>query len=431
MRLASRVVAAGLTFTLTSTIDDKVMTNAPHTSTPLARPDRLPLAGLLALGTAGFITIMTEALPAGILPAMSSDLGVTEAATGQTVTVYAIGSAVAAVLLTAATIRWSRRRLLLFAIAGFAVANTITAVSHDYALTMVARFVAGVVAGLLWALLAGYARRMVTPGQRGKAMAIAMAGTPVALSIGVPAGTFLANLVGWRYTFGIMTLLTLVLIGWVLATVPDFPGQAKGARLPLRRTLRIPGVVPVLFVTLVFVLAHNILYTYIAPFLAPLGLADRVDAVLLVFGVLSLVSIGITGALIDRRLRTLMVASCALFAAAALALGLFAAWPWLVFVSAAVWGLAFGGAATLLQTASAEAAGEAGDVAQSLVVTCWNIGIAGGGILGGILLTGAGTTSLPWSALALLIAGLVVTVAARRHGFPTQTTRHDRETTRA
>ena len=106
------------------------------------------MAGLLALGTAGFITIMTEALPAGILPAMSSDLGVTEAATGQTVTVYAIGSAVAAVLLTAATIRWSRRRLLLFAIAGFAVANTITAVSHDYALTMVARFVAGVVAGL-------------------------------------------------------------------------------------------------------------------------------------------------------------------------------------------------------------------------------------------------------------------------------------------
>ena len=372
---------------------------------------------------------MTEALPAGILPAMSADLGVTEAAAGQTVTVYAIGSALAAVPLTAATMSWPRRFLLLIAIAGFAVANTITAVSENYILTMASRFVAGVAAGLLWALLAGYARRMVAPGQRGKAMAIAMAGTPVALSIGVPAGTFLAGQVGWRFTFGIMTLLTLVLIGWVIKTVPAFPGQSKGARLPLRRTLAAPGIAPVLFVTLAFVLAHNILYTYVAPYLAPLGLADRVDVVLLVFGVFSLASIGITGSFIDRHLRPLMITSCALFAIATLALGLFAALPWLVFASAAVWGLAFGGAATLLQTASAEAAGAAGDVAQSLVVTCWNIGIAGGGIVGGFLLTGTGAVSLPWAALALLIPALIVAVAANRHGFPGHAKRRDRELT--
>ncbi|UNB55685.1 MFS transporter [Mycolicibacterium sp. YH-1] len=394
------------------------MTQIPHPSQRASRPDRLPLAGLLALGAAGFITIMTEALPAGILPAMGGDLGVTESAAGQTVTVYAIGSAIAAAPLTAVTIGWARRRLLLFAIAGFAIANTITAVSNSYALTLAARFVAGVVAGLLWALLAGYARRMVAPHQRGKAMAIAMAGTPLALSVGVPAGTFLAGLVGWRHTFGIMTVLTLVLIGWVLAAVPGFPGQTEDARLPLRRTIVIPGVAAVLFVTLTFVLAHNILYTYIAPYLAPLGLADRVDAVLLTFGVVSLLSIWFTGIVIDRYPRQLTIASCTLFAVAALALGLLAATPWFVFASAAVWGLAFGGAATLLQTASAEAAGAAGDVAQSLVVTCWNIGIAGGGIIGGLLLSGVGPASLPWAALVLLIPALVVTVSARRHGFP-------------
>ncbi|PRY65467.1 putative MFS family arabinose efflux permease [Glaciihabitans tibetensis] len=388
------------------------MTQLQPTSRRVSRPDRLPLAGLVALGTAGFVTIMTEALPAGILPAMSGDLGVTQAAAGQTVTVYAIGSALAAVPLTAATIGWPRRRLLVIAIAGFAVANTITAISHDYILTMASRFLAGVVAGLLWALLAGYARRMVTPQQRGKAMAIAMAGTPVALSIGVPAGTFLSDVIGWRYTFGIMTLLALILIGWVLASVPNFPGQAKAARLPLRRTLAIPGMAAVLVVTLAFVLAHNILYTYIAPYLAPLGLADRVDIVLLVFGAVSLLSIWITGALIDRHLRPLIIASCALFASAALALGLFAEAPWLLFASVGVWGLAFGGAATLLQTASAEAAGAAGDVAQSLVVTCWNIGIAGGAITGGLLLAGIGPSSLPWAALVLLVPALIVTIAA-------------------
>ncbi len=370
---------------------------------------------------------MTEALPAGILPAMSGDLGVTESAAGQTVTVYAIGSALAAVPLTAATIGWPRRRLLLLAIGGFAVANTVTAISDNYVLTMVARFIAGVVAGLLWALLAGYARRMVAPHQRGRAMAIAMAGTPIALSIGVPAGTFLAGLVGWRFAFGVMTLLTLVLVGWVLAAVPDFPGQRKEARLPLRRALAVPGVVAVLFVTLAFVLAHNVLYTFIAPFLEPLGLSGQVDVLLLVFGVLSLASIWITGALIDRHLRTLVIASCGLFAVSMLVLGLFAATPWLVFVSIGAWGLSFGGAATLLQTASAETAGAAGDVAQSLVVTCWNVGMAGGGIVGGLLLAGAGAASLSWGALVLAATALVVTAAARRHAFPSCGVRRDRE----
>ncbi|MEU6409188.1 MFS transporter [Microbispora sp. NPDC046933] len=283
---------------------------------------------------------------------------------------------------------------------------------------MAARLVAGVVAGLLWALLAGYARRMVAPHQRGRALAIAMAGTPVALAIGVPAGTFLANVIGWRATFGLMTLLTAGLIVWAVATIPAFPGQERHARLPIRRVLMTTGVAPVLFVTLTFVLAHNIVYTYIAPFLAPLGLGHRVDAVLLVFGVAALVSIVITGVLVDRHLRPLTIASCALFAAATLALGMFASLPLLVFTSAATWGLAFGGAATLLQTAVAEAAGSAGDVAQSLLVTCWNVGIAGGGVVGGLLLDWAGPVSLPWSALILLVAALVVTLAAYRHGFP-------------
>jgi predicted MFS family arabinose efflux permease len=85
------------------------------------------------------------------------------------------------------------------------------------------------------------------------------------------------------------------------------------------------------------------------------------------------------------------------------------------------------GSATLLQTASAESAGAAGDVAQSWVVACWNIGIAGGGIAGGVLLGGVGPAAPPWVALGLLIPALVVTVAAYRHGFPGLVRRRDRD----
>ncbi|CAL9291533.1 MFS transporter [Streptomyces sp. SudanB182_2057] len=393
------------------------MTRTQAVPSPSITNARLPLAGLLALAATGFITLLTETMPAGLLPGMSRDLGVSESAAGQSVTVFAIGAILAAIPLTKATIGWPRRHLLLVAIAGLAIANTVTALSESLVLTLAARCLGGIVGGLLWALLAGYAVRMVPSHQRGKAMAIAMGGAIVALSVGVPAAAFLAKLVEWRYAFGIMTVLTLALIVWVLAAVPNFPGQPKGSRLPLTRTLRIPGVAPVLFVTLTFVLAHSILYTYIAPFLKPLGMAGQVDAVLLTFGLVSLVSVWIAGALVHRHLRLLMILACVLFATCALLLGILSGVTSLVYASAALWGLAFGGTSTLLQTAVAEAAGDAGDVAQALLTTGWNVGIAGGGIIGGIILSGLGASWLSWVTLALLVPALATVLAAHKYGF--------------
>lgn len=383
--------------------------------------DRLPLASLLALATAAFITILTEALPAGLLPQMARDLAVSEAWVGQTVTLYAAGSLVAAIPLTASTQGFRRRPLLLAAIAGFTIANTVTAFSASYALTMAARFLAGISAGLLWALLAGYAARMVPPHQRGRAIAVAMAGTPLALSLGVPSGTFLGHLVGWRLCFGIMSLLALMLMVWVRLKVPDFTGQAAGKRLSLRRVFTLPGIRPVLCVVLAFVLAHNILYTYIAPFLVRADMAEHTDLVLLVFGVASLLGIWIIGVLIDRHLRLLTLASTGLFGLSALLLGLAAAEPAAVHAAVAAWGLAFGGAATLFQTALAKAAGDAADVAQSMLVTVWNTAIAGGGIVGGVLLDRLGAEAFPPALLALLLTTLLVARSARHRGFPAST----------
>ncbi|MFH8608699.1 MFS transporter [Streptomyces sp. NPDC018029] len=390
----------------------------------------LPLLALLALATAVFITSLTETLPAGLLPAMSTDLGVSESATGQTVTIYAIGTALTAIPLTAATAGWRRKRLLLTAMAGFAAANTVTALSTNYPLTMTARFVAGVAAGLAWALLAGYARRMAPPHLQGKAIAIAMAGIPVALSLGVPAGTFLGKAVSWQIAFLAMTALTVVLLAWIAALVPDYPGQGQKAQLKQQRddrdstkpsmlhTLRVPGVTPVLFVTLVFVLAHTVLYTYIAAFLDELGMAGSTDVVLLVFGAASLLSIWIVGSLIHRRLRALTLASVLLVGVAAAVLAAFSDTPALVYVAVTLWGLGWGGAPTLLQTAAGDAAGDAADAAQAMLVTLWNIAMAAGGVFGGVLLGLVGTSSFPWTILLLLAPVLLVVAAARRHGFP-------------
>ncbi|PUB33156.1 putative MFS family arabinose efflux permease [Pseudomonas sp. GV105] len=382
--------------------DNPSLTHCPANT----EPDVLPLGGLLALACAGFITILTEAMPAGLLPQMGAGLGVSPALVGQLVTLYALGSLLAAIPLTLLTRGWRRRPLLLVAIAGFALVNSVTAVSNHYGLTLVARFFAGVFAGLLWALLAGYASRMVAPHRQGRAIAIAMLGAPLALTLGVPAGTLLGTLVGWRLSFAIMTGLTLALLLWARWQLPDFAGQAAQQRLGLRQVMRLRGIRPVLWVTFTYVLAHNILYTYIAPLLEPAGIQADIDRVLLVFGLTALLSIWLVGLLIDRWLRPLVLFSCMLFGLSALALAFWIDSPAIIYTAVAAWGLAFGGLPALLQTALAKSAGESADAAQSMLVTVWNLGIAGGGLAGGLLLQSWGVLAFPWAVVALMLLAL-------------------------
>ena len=376
---------------------------------------KLPWSPLLALGLSAFISVLTEALPAGVLPEMARDLSVSESAAGQLLTVYAIATGVAAIPLTVATSGWRRKRLMLLAVAAFAVANIVTAVSSSYPLTLTSRLVAGVAAAAVWAELVGYARRLAPPQLQGRAIAITMAGIPLALSLGIPLGTLLGGLFGWRLTFGVVALISVVLLAWIGVSVPDAPGQKAGKRQPILRALRLPGVVSVLFVVAAYVLAHNILYTYIASFLDEYDMGGRRGIVLLVFGAASVVSIVVTGALVDRRLRQLTVASVALFIVAAVMLVLVAESEIAVYASMVLWGLGWGGVATLLQTAVTDAGGDRG---QALLVTTWNSFTAVGGAVGGVLLDGMGPASFPWSVLLLLVPALVVVVASRRHGFP-------------
>ena len=400
-------------------MDSVGMTQTQPVDAPTSAPPRLPLGALLSLAAAGFITIMLETMPAGFLPALSGDLRVSEAAAGQTVTVFAIGSIAAAIPVISLTMGWARRRLLLIALAGYVLTSVGTALSDSFTATLAIRFIAGIFAGVLWGILAGYARRLVAPEQAGKALTIALAGTPIALAVGTPAAAALADMVGWRWTFGVMALLAVGVLVCTLAVVPDFSGQLKGERTRVWQVFSIPGVVPVLVVTVLYVMAHNIFYTYISSFLAMVGLAEQVSAVLLTFGVASLIGLWITGIFIDRHLRILTISGTSAFALGMLALGILSQSPFAVFASIAVWGLAFGGASSLLQTAASAAAGpRAVDIAQSVLVTGWNLGIAAGGIVGGMLLSGIGAVSLSWTVFLLLVVALAITVFARKNAFP-------------
>ncbi|MFF4255053.1 MFS transporter [Streptomyces sp. NPDC001663] len=381
-------------------------------------PAPLPWSGLLALSTAAFTAVMTELLPAGLLPEMAPALGVSEARVGFLVTAYAVASFAAAIPLTALLRGLPRRPVLAGALLGFAVSNAVVALSSSYALTFGARLVAGCMGGLLWAMLVGYAARMVPAERRGRAIAVVLAGITLALSLGVPAGTALAGALGWRTAFGVLAGLAVLLVGWVCRRVPGFPGEPAHTRVPLVRVAVLPGLPAVLSVTLFLLLGHQVMYTYVAPFAAHTGFG-RTDVVLLVFGVATVAGIWVTGLLVDRCLRAVLLGALALCAAVMLVLGRYAGTPVVLLGSVALWGAAFGGAPTLIQTALVDASGPAhADVATSLQTTVYNAGIAAGSLTGGLALERLGPAALPWTALPLITAALAVVALARRHAFP-------------
>lgn len=348
-----------------------VSTDAPATpANPVTpSPGRLPVAALLALAASGFLTLLTEILPAGVLPAMAADLGVGAGAAGQTVTAFAVGAIVAAIPLTRATTRWDRRTLLLVAVAGFVVANTVTAVSSSF------------------------------------------------LTLGVPAGAVLGAAVGWRWTFGVLSVVGVALLAWIRLGVPGAAGTPRGAQLAIRAVLPRPGLRPVLLVAGLNVLANTSLYTYVAVHLAHLGQGSRTSALLLVLGAASAGALVLFGALIDHRLRALTLGSVVVFGLAMLVLGLAPTPTVVVVLAVAAWGAAFGGAGTLYTTAAARAAGDGADVAQSALVTVWNTSVALGGAVGGAALAVAGPGGLPWVSLALMVPVVATVALGRRHSF--------------
>jgi predicted MFS family arabinose efflux permease len=363
------------------------MTTDVQTDPDSTRPaDRMPWPGLIALFFAGFLTIINETMPAGLLPKIAGSLHLSQSVAGQTVTIYALATAVSAVPLSALLARWGRRTVLVSALAAFVVANLAIALTDNFTVIMVARLIAGVGAG-----------------------------TPIALTLGLPLGTLLGDTAGWHATFAVVAIVGAALIAWAFISLPNLPGQPAGERTRLKTMVRTRGLLVILAVMSGFFLAHNILYTYISTLTVAAGIGGQIEWVLLTFGFASFASIAITGAWIDRRHRHLTVTSMVLVSAGALALILATLSPVLLYAAAIAWGLGFGGGATLFITAGIRVVG---DAIVATMVTLVNLAIAAGGVVGGLLLAAFGTVSIPWAALIIMVPTAITAIVARRHAFP-------------
>jgi len=380
----------------------------------------LPRWGLLSLSAAAAVTLLTELLPAGLLLSMSASLAVSPGRIGLLAGVFALASTVSAIPFTTLTRGLGRRRLLIVLMIGLGAANLATAVSTSYPLTLGIRLVAGLINGMLWSMVASSAARMVPASQRGRAIAITLAGITVTLAAGVPVGTALAGWIGWRPTFGGLGALAVLVAVWIRVAVPAIDGEPAGNRVRVIRILRRPGLGAVLVVNGLLLLGHQAMYTYIGPFSAR-SPGVPISLVLLIFGAASVVGIWIAGVLADRRLRAALLTTLSLVTVAMLGLGQVGDDRAGLLVPVAIWGLAFGAAPTLLQTALIQCSGPAqADVASSIQTTVYNAGIAGGALIGEAILDGPGAGALPWAALPLVVGALAIAASIRQLVVPTR-----------
>jgi len=378
---------------------------------------RLPLLALVSLALIGFILLAMETMPAGLLPDIAEGMAISEGTVGLFVSAYALGTVIVTVPAISLTRRFRRKPLLLLSVAGLVVANAVTAISPDVALSLASRFVAGSFSGIIWGMLAAYAIRISPPSRSGLALSIMSIGAPLGFAFGTPLGAFIGGLTDWRWSFAGLSLLGLVVGVIILGCVPDAPGLPAATRLPLRRVITLRGVPIVLIVIVVWMLAHSTIYTYVAPYLRATGTGITPDLMLLVYGVASLGGVALVGVFLDRHPRALLHLSAATFAAAGAVLLVGHASTPAILVAAVLWGISFGGTAPQLQNALTHAGGDNADIANSFLPVAFNLAIFGAGILGALLLTVSDGLILPAAMTVLGVFALALTLYGRRSAF--------------
>ncbi|MEV4253435.1 MFS transporter [Spirillospora sp. NPDC049652] len=362
---------------------------------------------LAALGASVFVVGTSEYLVAGLLPQVASDLGVSVAAAGQAVTAYALGVVLGGPLLTAATVRVPRRTLAVGLLVLFAVGNALCAVAPSYGVLLLGRVVASLSHAAFLTLALMLTTKIVRPERVGTAIAGVAAGFSVATLLGVPVGVLLGDSAGWRTPFAVLAGLALVMAVTLGVLLPGGESNVTRVRDEVRTVVSRP-VLLVVATTAVGMAAVSTVFTYLAPSLrdvAGFG-AAAVSGLLVVYGVGSLAGGLTAGRFADRSLELTVRGT---FGGLAIALVVVAlALPWKVGAVAAVlvFGLLASSTTPTLQTLLLKHAGSAPTLAVSVNIAAFNIGIALGSVVGGLVVSEAGTRWTGLAGAALSVAGL-------------------------
>ena len=381
----------------------------------------MPIA-LLALTISAFAIGTTEFVIVGLLPTMAADLGVSLTSAGLLVSLYALGVAIGAPVLTALTGKLPRKTLLLALMALFTVGNLVAWQAPSYEALVVARILTGLAHGVFFSIGSTIATGLVPREKAASAIAIMFTGLTVALVTGVPLGTFIGQNYGWRATFLAVSGLGLIAFIGSALFVPRTITHTASASLKVQASVLLqPRLLLVYAMTAVGYGGSFIAFTFLAPMLQQVSgfEAGAVALVMLVYGVSVTVGNIWGGKLADQRgaVPALKIIF-ALLALVLLVLTFTAPHKWLMLATVLAWGaVAFGNVPGLQVYVVKQAerfSPRAVDVASGLNIAAFNVGIAFGAWAGGLIVERLGLVHTGWIGGLVVLGALALTAWAGR-----------------
>lgn len=381
----------------------------------------MPLA-LLALTISAFAIGTTEFVIVGLIPTIAEQLGVTVPSAGLLVTIYAIGVAIGAPVLTALTGRVPRKLLLVGLMVLFTLGNLLAWQSPSYESLVIARLLTGLAHGVFFSIGSTIATGLVAKEKAASAIAIMFGGLTVALVTGVPLGTFIGQHFGWRETFLAVSLIGAIATVASIILVPNNIKNQAGASIGEQlKVLTHPRLLLIYAITALGYGGVFTTFTFLAPMMQELAgfSAPAVSWILLAYGIAVAVGNIWGGKLADRHgaVRALSFIFAAL-AALLLVFQFTASHSIAALATVIVMGVfAFGnvpGLQVYVVQKAEQYTPNAVDVASGLNIAAFNVGIALGSVIGGQTVASLGLAQTPWiGALIVLVALLLVGLSGR------------------
>jgi DHA1 family purine base/nucleoside efflux pump-like MFS transporter len=350
------------------------------------------------LTIAAFVVGTVELVIAGIIEMIAQDLQVSVAAAGQLVTVYSLVFAFGSPVIIALTANMERRRLLMIAMWVFFAGNILSMISPNFTLLMISRVVLAASCSVIIILSITLAASIVPSALKGRAIGIIFMGLSAALMLGVPLGTWIGDRWGWRMTFVLIAVLTLIVALCVQRFLPKAPPQPSVSLRTQLGTLKNSKILSAHVISILQMTGQFTIYAYITPYLQKtMGLsAPLISLVLLVYGLAGIAGGWIGGWSADRLgPRKTIILTLALHAAAILLLPYAVSSMLSLLLVVAVWCIFNMAPSPAIQSYLIETAPESADIQLGFNTSSLHIGVALGSMVGGFVISQYGISVNP------------------------------------
>ncbi|TFW46442.1 MFS transporter [Bacillus sp. 005/A4HT-01/001] len=365
------------------------------------------------LSLAAFFIGTIEYIITGIIQMVAHDLHVTTSTAGLLVTSLALSAAIGAPIVIALTINMDRRKILTWALIIFILSNFITSISHSFEMVMITRILQGISGGTAIVVAMAVATRLVEREKRGTAIGIILMGLSSSLVLGVPIGTFLSSMIGWKALFAAIGVITLIPLIVVYRRIPSMKEQEPVTLRMQLSILKDKRILLAVAVTLFYVGGYSTLFTYLTPFLqksANLSITE-ISGILLLAGICSFLGSSLGGMAADKKGPIFTIFSGIILQIMMLMLLAFVTGNLVVMVAVImIWMIATWSTSPAQQLYLVTLVPKSPDIALSVNTSFIQFGFALGSGVGGIVLNGTSVLNLSWLSAGTVFLALLMTI---------------------